>query len=131
MLERSDYMDKRKFDKFSERFGYEIENYRLAHRIKQSDLAAQMHISQSALSKLEKGKTDMTLELFGKLLDICGTYAIFMFLLAYYPKNLKARVKLSCPTVVYKLFIAWTNYLKKKEPLQFLRQYDDDRFRII
>ncbi|MGM9570105.1 MAG: helix-turn-helix transcriptional regulator [Phascolarctobacterium sp.] len=123
-------MDKRNFENFAERFGYEIEHYRIFHDIKQCDLAKVLHITQSALSKIEMGRHDITLGMFGRLVHVCGSYAIFMFLLAYYPNDLKARVRATCSAPIYGLFIAWTEYLKLDEPVAFKRDYDKDHFRV-
>ena len=123
-------MDKRKFDKFAERFGYEIEYYRIFHDIKQCDMAKELNISQSGLSKIEMGIHDVPLEMLGRLLMVCGSYAIFMFLIAYYPNDLEEKVKVLCTQTFYPLFIMWTEHLKKSEPVAFKRNYEHDHYRV-
>ena len=74
-------MNNRSFDTFKERFGYELEKLRRIHRIKQCDLAKHLNITQSTLSNLERGKKDITLEMFFKLFDVFGSVIIYVALL--------------------------------------------------
>ena len=52
-------MYQRTFTTFNERIGYEVELLRRVHNIKQKDLAKMLNVSQTTLSKIERGKTDM------------------------------------------------------------------------
>lgn len=124
-------MNKRNFDTFKERFGYEVEKLRRVHRIKQCNLAKRLNITQSTLSNLERGKNDITLEMFLKLFDVFGSVIIFVALLAYYNVDINLKIKKDYPEEAYKLFLLWVDYLRNKgEAIVFKTHYEDDKFRV-
>lgn len=124
-------MDKRTFDSFKERFGYEVETLRRVHRIKQKELAKRLNITQSALSNLERGKTDVTLETFFKLFDVFGLVIFYVALLAYFNTDINEKFKNDYPKEFYKLFIVIVNYLRNSgEPIVFKTRYENEKSRV-
>lgn len=118
------------YQTFSERFGYEIEKYRQWHDIKQKNFAEKLDITQGTLSNIENGKTSVTLDLFIRLLEICGSYAFYMFLLAYYNRDLREVIKEKYSAAFYALFEAWVKTFIGKEPVAYKREYYQERFRV-
>lgn len=124
-------MNKRSFDTFKERFGYELEKLRRIHRIKQCDLAKHINITQSTLSNLERGKNDITLEMFLKLFDVFGSVIIYVALLAYFNVNINEKIKNDYPQEAHALFRLWVDYLRNKgEAIVFQTHYEDDKTRV-
>ena len=115
---------------FEERFGFELRQYRRTHNICQEDFAKKFNITRPALSNIEKGKVTCNLLFFARLLEVVGTYAIYMLLIAYFGDALDEYVRLSCPEPVRMLYKAWVSFLEKSEPVKVKRHYDYDSFRV-
>ena len=116
---------------FNERIGYEVELLRRVHNIKQKDLAKMLNVSQTTLSKIERGKTAMCLGTFCKQFEIFGSIVIYKFFLAYFNTNLKEKVKRDFPDVLYKPFMCWVAHLRGLgESIVYKTTYEKDRSRI-
>lgn len=115
---------------FDERFGYEIKLYRLVHQISQGDFAAKFNITRSNLSCIEKGKVSCSLSFLGRLVEVVGPYAIYMFLRAYFGNGLYKFVQRTCSEIVQELFHKWVKGMEKKEPVSLERRYDNDSMRV-
>ena len=115
---------------FDERFGYEIKLYRLVHQINQGVFAAKFNITRSNLSCIEKGKVSCSIAFFGRLVEVVGPYAIYMFMRAYFGNGLRGFVKRTCSKLVQNLFDEWLKCLEKKEPVNIERTYDNDNMRV-
>ena len=124
-------MYQRTFTTFNERIGYEVELLRRVHNIKQKDLAKMLNVSQTTLSKIERGKIDMCLGTFRKLFEIFGSVVIYKFFLAHFNINLKEKVKRDFPDVLYKPFMCWVDYLRDLgESIVYKTTYEKDRSRV-
>ena len=115
---------------FDERFGYEIRLYRIVHRIRQAEFAKKFNITRSNLSCIEKGKVSCSIAFFGRLVEVVGPYAIYMFMRAYFGNGLRGFVKRTCYKLVQNLFDEWLKCLEKKEPVNIERTYDNDNMRV-
>ena len=127
---REKKMDTRTFNTVNERFGFEIEGYRNKHKLKQYALAAELHLSQSELSRIEMGKVAVDLVLFYELFGVCKTFVFLMLLRSYYPDNLEEMIKENYPASVYKVFMLWVKYLAKTENAELKMHYSRDHTRV-
>ena len=123
-------MDARSFKTIDERFGYEIEDYRHKHKLKQNDFAQQLHWCQSSLSRIEMGRRAVDLVLLYRLWGICKSFVLLMLLMSYSPENLEEMIKENYPASVYKLFMLWVKHLAKTENAELKRHYDRDHTRV-